>query len=229
MKFKAWILPFLIFPAFCLGEIEVPHILVYGTAETKATPDELIWSLTVKSLGSDIEALAAKHLDEVGAVLDYLEGEDVVHDSVKTARMQLSENWAYRNGNRLRDGYMAITEVSFTSRVMDDYVKHWTGLTKLRNLTVNGVRFDLSNRICLQDETRTKAIIAARKKAGAMAGVLGVELREPLLLEELYGGIDQSGGPNVAMMRQAEDAGGRVAPGKESIIMRVRLAYRISE
>ncbi|MEX0289625.1 MAG: SIMPL domain-containing protein [Puniceicoccaceae bacterium] len=239
---KINILILALLPTLVFGEFEEPHISVFGTAETKATPDQLIWSLTIKTPGGLVEKLAPLHLEQVAEVLKYIEGEEVVEGSIKTANMRITENWVYRNNSRLMEGYYALTSISFLSEKLEDYVKHWTALSKFKNLTVNNVFFDVSDRIEIQKATRKQAIEAAKEKAEEMANILGVNLREPLMLEEFYGGFDQSSG--FAMNRSmggsevfelspftvnTDITEGSMAPGKESIVMRVKLVYRISK
>lgn len=217
-------------PAFASAQFEVPHISVFGTAETKVTPDELHWNVSINTKGKQVDALAAEHLRDVGSVLDYLKANGVADEDVKTSHMQLNEEWEYRNQSRLKVGYYAFTRISFKTGDFDDYVRLWTELAKFSNIAIDNVNYGVSDIIEVQKKTRIEAVIAAKNKAQELASVLGVELAEPLLLEEITTGTDTSSqmlNVSLAGARMEQSRGG-VSPGTESISMQVKVVYRIT-
>ena len=220
---------FWMFSTALMGQLEIPHLKVYGTAETKVVPDQLTWRISIETPGPVVEQLAKIHLEEVKAVLEYLRGSGVVEKTLKTTHMQLKENWVYRNKNRVQDGYYAYTTVTFKTEEYGSYTRHWIALTKLKNVSIENVDYDISNRIEIRNETRTNAIIAARKKAEKMADDLGVELAEPFSLEEYYPEAYVSGfmGNYAGESGSSGRGGGSISPGTESISVRVELVYRI--
>ena len=217
-------------PAFVTAQFEVPHISVFGTAETKVTPDELHWNVSINTKGKQVDALAAEHLRDVGTVLDYLKSNRVADKDVKTSHMQLNEEWEYRNQSRLKVGYYAFTRISFKTSDFDDYVRLWTELAKFSNIAIENVNYGVSEIIEIQKKTRVEAVLAAKTKAQELASVLGAELAEPLLLEEITTGTDTSNQMlNVSLAgARMEQARGGVSPGTESISMQVKVVYRIT-
>ena len=52
----------LIISVCAFGAFDVPHLTVYGKADTRVAPDELKWSLSVKTIGQDVGPLADEHI-----------------------------------------------------------------------------------------------------------------------------------------------------------------------
>ncbi len=214
--------------SLCYAEFDVPHVVVIGTAETEVTPDELHWSVSIKTLGKTVVDVSKTHSDDVLKVLNYLKTSGLTSDNVKTSRMQLNENMVYRNKSRLREGYFAFTNINFKTTEFHNYLKHWEQLANFNNLTINSVAFALSNRLAIQDETRVGAVKNAKEKAVSLAGALGAQVLEPLLIEE----IDSfSGTPRSAVFSMeaagARDNGLSISPGQETVRARVKTVFRI--
>jgi len=206
---------------------EVPHILVYGTAETMAVPDELIWSLSVKTMGADINNVASNHVREVSAVLGFLKTKSEETD-LKTSQMQLNENWVYRNRNRVKEGFYASTKVVFKSLNFADYQSCWIKLSGFENLTINNVGFGVSDRIAVQNATRLKAVRAAKQKAVALAAAMEVTLYEPLVIEEIYGSAPDLRTVNSVAFGESDGlAEGVISPGTESVKVQIKVMFRI--
>lgn len=210
------------------SDFDVPHIRVYGTAETEVVPDELHWSLFVKTRGSSIENVSKNHAEEVAAVLRYLKQSNIEEDDVRTARMQLKENWVYRNSSRLKEGYLGFTEIDFKTTDFKTYLKHWKGLSSMKNLTINNVRFDISNRTDIQNSTRVLAVKKARAKAKSLVEALGATLMEPLSIQEVDGSTPIPRNTVMVMERNHGNVDQSIAPGKEKVRTTVLVIFRIS-
>lgn len=214
---------------FSFAETDLPHITVYGTAEEMVVPDELNWNLSVKTIGTSVEEVATNHLQDVSAVLSYLNG-CIPKDEIKTSRMQLNENWVYRDKNRLKEGYYAYTAISFKSKDFSKYTELWRQLAKFDNLSIGQVSFGVSNLLEIRNKVRLAAVKSAKEKAGTLAESLGVSLMEPLVVEEI-----PSDDADIRM--QLKFAGGSdrlarepasISPGEQSITSRVKLIFRIT-
>ncbi|MCC7300758.1 MAG: SIMPL domain-containing protein [Verrucomicrobia bacterium] len=210
------------------SETDLPHITVYGTAEELVVPDELNWSLSVKTMGASVEGVATNHLRDVSSVLAYLK-KSIPDKEIKTSYMQLNENWVYRDRSNVQDGYYAYTEISFKFTDFTKYLDCWKQLSKFNNLRINRVRFDISNRNEIQNKARLKAVSAARGKAEALAKALGVSLLEPLAVEEIS--------TDTVRLRRYEDtespqpavlSENSIEPGTQRITSQVELTFRIS-
>ncbi len=58
------------------------------------------------------------------------------------------------------------------------------GLSAIQGVQIRDVLLDHSDRITYQNEARTKAVLAARDKARALAETIGAQLGAPLVVEE---------------------------------------------
>ena len=211
------------------AQFDVPHIIVYGSAETEAVPDRLTWSLLVKSNGSEVSIVADAHAIEVGAVLKYLRTAGVAEEKIKTSHIQLKENWVYRDKTRLQEGYVGTTSIHFETTGTTDFLSHWKNLTSLKNLTIQGVMFDISERTAIQDSTQLKATLAAKKKAMSIAKVLNTTVVEALLIEEI-GGYSPAPRNRVAAMAESSKTNNTtpISPGTQIIRSKVKAVFRIS-
>lgn len=216
------------------GELETPHISVYGTAVAEVVPDEMHWRLTVRSEAVEVTQTADQHQRHVAALLAFLKAGRIEEKKIQTSQMQLGENWEFNRGTRTQKGYFASTTVTFESDDLDQYQKLWMGLSRLAGVSVNGVSFDSSQRIRIQNETRIEALLAARAKAAELAAVLQVSLGGPLAIEEEPGGDDVlRSGPMLsnrmmeASAMQAEVSGESISPGTIPIRIRLRAVFAL--
>lgn len=212
------------------GEFDEPHIVVFGAAETEVSPDEIQWSLSVKTVGPTAVEVSQQHIVEVDDLLQVLATLGQGKDAVETTNMQLGENWVYRNNSREKEGYYGFTAINFTTRDFKTYIDYWTRLTALKGVSVAGVRFDLSNRSEIEDQVKVQAIRQGRDKAIGFAAALGAEIGIPLLIEEMDEGGDFPKAPVRAMAMESDAAGRQaVSPGKEVVTARVRLLFSLKK
>lgn len=226
---------FIVFVAFSAKaeDIKLPHVSVYGTAEIKVVPDEMNWSLSVETKGNDVGQVAEMHDKKVTAVLKFLKERKIEEKEIQTSRIQLSENWVYRDRNHVKEGYAASTQIAFKSGDLKKYRSLWLGIAKLPDVSVKGVSFATSERIKFQNESRLKAVKAAREKAESLAVALGASIHEPLLIQEVFTSNDPfAAGNMVIQSRRLTDGaaaeGESFAPGTISVTSRVQVKFRIS-
>ena len=209
---------------------------VFGTATTEVVPDPMLWSLRVETKGASLDSVAAEHSSTVESVLEFLKKSKVDQKTLQSSRMDFGENWEYRSSSRVREGYVASTEIAFKLRDFEAYKPLWLGLAKFRAVSVTSVTYDHTRRIEFQNQTRQKAVMAARDKATALAGALGAEIGEALMVEEdlsMSEGWRPQANTMVFNNLRALDAGDQqhpaaLAPGTIPIIIRVKAAFRLA-
>lgn len=209
----------------------VPRIRVFGTATTEVVPDQLEWWIKIREIAPDVGPLADLHTKNVEAVLEYLKTAGTAEGSVQTSDMALGPNREYQGGQYVSRGYVAETSIAFRTTDFSRYKDLWVGLVRLEGVSIERVGYTSSKRIRIQNETRVSALEAARNKAVQMAGALGAEIGEPLLIEEepdvspFYSGnynrnsIESSDG--------GSENGLAIAPGKVPVTIRVSVAFRL--
>jgi uncharacterized protein YggE len=210
------------------GDIEVPHITVYGTAVKKVVPDKMLWNVQVMNKDQLLEDATKKHINIVERVTRLLNSEDIRED-LQTTRMEFGENWNYRNGNRLKEGYFARTYISFSMTDFSKYEKIWLGLAAINDVSVLNVDYDHTERIHIQNETRIKALQEAKNKAAILAESIGSKTAEPIVIEEEWGGddviVNSTRALEATTFSNRENAS--VSPGLISVRMKVKASFRL--
>lgn len=161
-----------------------PHVSVTGAAITEVEPDLIYWQLSVKNNAFTVEDVAAKHSALVTQVLRFLAKQSIKSNDIQTSNMQFNEKFKYEQRNTISDGFYASTQITFKLSDTNKYQQLWLGLSKLSNVSIQNVRFDTSERIAIQNETRVKALLAAKEKATVLAKSLNVDIGDPILIEE---------------------------------------------
>lgn len=190
------------------------------------------WHLSVRNEGGNLEEVAELHSKHVESVLALLKEMEIPAEEQQTARMEFGENWVCKNKSRIQEGYFASTEIFFKIKDLKKYKSLWVTLSKIDHVTVEGVYYDHSNRIEYQDETRKKALLAARSKAIALSEALGSEIGEPLLIEEDTSIQDYARrslcSNSISFVNESDfDAIESIAPGKIPIRIRMKLSFRL--
>jgi uncharacterized protein YggE len=165
-------------------ESDMPRIFVYGTATLQVAPNQMIWLLSVRNIDPTSLGAAKIHETTVAAVNVFLKQNQIEDKTIQKSRMQLGENWRYSSGETKQDGYFASTDIQFTLSDLARYSAIWIGLSSIQGVHVNDVSLGHSDRIQFQNEARTKAVLAARDKAKALAEILGARIGAPLNVEE---------------------------------------------
>ena len=212
-------------------EIKIPHITVTGKVKTMVDPDQMMWSLNVTNRGLSLKEVAGDHSSVVGDVISLLTKMGVEKDHIQTSRMQFGENWVYKGGTRVKEGFYAHTDISFKLVTLEKYNPIWVGLSKKENVSVREVTYSISNLESHQKDARKDALISAKEKAVSMAGVLGAKLGEPLFIKEdlsFNEGYRESPAPNRASFNAQDDSGGMsVSPGQLPVVVRVIVSFRL--
>lgn len=212
------------------ADIQQPHVTVFGTASIKAKPDLQRWSVTVATLAGDVAAVSDTHADRAAAVLKLLKKNGIAPADLQTAAVSLSENRVYRDNSWLKEGYRAETSIAFTLRDPAKNRDIWLGLSRLQDVSVNNVTWDIADRIPLQDRARAEALTAAKAKAQQLATGLATRLAEPLAIEEIPTEPERFPGSNVTfkskapMNQSGEDS---AAPGELTVQARVQVTFRL--
>ncbi len=217
---------FLFTPAAYSEGIELAHVTVFGTAVTEVVPNKMLWNIRVMNKGQLLESVTKRHLDIIRDVTILLK-EAGIGEDLQTSRMEFGENWEYRSGTRVKEGYYAQTFITFSMTDFNVYKELWLGLSRFDSVSVLNVSYDHTERIRYQNETRVNALLAAKEKAGLLAKSIGSEIAEPLLIEEEWTGDDVRLKVNVAEARFDGSDTPSVSPGLISITMRIKAAFRL--
>lgn len=217
----------------CAAGLSEPHIVVFGTANTEVTPDHLKWRLTLRTAGTTIAVVAEQHERRTESVLAFLREAGAAATEVQTSQMSLDVRRVFRSRAWAEDGYEATTAITFTTKDLSRYRDLWHGLSQLEGVGISASRWETSQRIELQNRTRTEALKAARSKAEQMAAALGATVGPPLAIEELLlpehdlatnrAALNFTAGETTA----AADAAAGVSPGVLAVRVRVQVTFAL--
>ena len=215
---------------FSLGmaQFQQPHIVVYGEAETPVIPDKLAWSLVIKNSGDSITTVADRHVSAVTEVMSYLKNNEIADQDIQTSRMQLVENFVYKNNSRLQEGYYGLTQIDFVTDKLNRYVDFWKELSEFDHLTITGAVFRVSKKQMREEEAELKALTNSRAKAEKLSHSLGAQISEILLIEEFQPSTFPPLNRAVAMeMSGAAANSSPVYPGQEIIRARIKAVFSL--
>jgi len=215
------------------AENELPGVTVFGTATTQVTPDQMVWRLVAENTGPKLPSVAEFHTKLVQQVLRFLREHGIKDSALQTSDMEFGDNWVTQYSSRVKEGYVARTQISFRTSDLATYKPLWLGLAAVSGVTVEGVDYDHSKRIAFQNETRQKAILAAKEKAVSLAKALGSEIAEPQRIEEDLSVNEEwctATNPFSNSVSTVKDRGSEqeaLAPGKIPIRIRVKVTFRL--
>ena len=215
-------------PAFA-GEKQQPQISVYGSAVSEVLADQVFWAISIRSEGKKVSELANTHAERIKKVLAYLQNQKIKKEHIQTQQMNLSENWNYNSGKRIKEGYVANTQIRFRSDDLKQYAELWSGLAELEGISIEGTHFDTSKRISIQNETRNLALKAAKQKAQNMAAALDVKIGKAILIEELDMHEDVRMQPMMMESKMMGASDAIVAPGQLEVRMQVRVIFAFEQ
>lgn len=164
------------------SNLKPPVIEVQGDAVIKVVPDLMRWYLSVKV--DDDEVAAAKKNNDVSVmkVLELLKEKGVEPKDIQTSGVRISKN--NDEYNKTVKKYNVLNEIWFTSKDISKYDEFTSDLIVINNLFINNIMLDYSKSIETRIQARTDAILAAKKKAEEMAGVLGQSIGKPVYISE---------------------------------------------
>ena len=217
-------------------ERNVPHVTIYGTATIQVTPNQMMWFLVVRNVDPSSAGAAEAHGTIVAKLKAFLRQSQIAEETIQTSRMQLGESFKFTRNERVPDGYAASTDVRFTLDNFARYASIWTGLSEIPGVQIRNVSLDSSERIKYQNEARTKAVLAARDKAKAIAETLGMQAGLPLAVEEDISAVEAFRAVTTNTTVNSESMAAfpsgtdqSVAPGTIPVMVRVKAVFSLSK
>jgi hypothetical protein len=172
------------FPGLISQELppKPPVIEVSGNAAIKVVPDIMKWSLSIK-VDSDDPIQAKKDNDRsVAQVLQILKEKGIEPKDIQTDGIKITKNYDYY-GTKVKK-YSVSNDIWFTLNNISGYDDFTSELIQIDNLYINSTALEYSKAAEIRIQARTDALLAAKKKAEEMAGVLNLTIGKPLFISE---------------------------------------------
>ena len=205
-----------------------PHVTVYGTATTSVAVDEMNWRIRINHKNPSLEEVAKAHNSTVKEVLDFLMENELPEHCIQTSGMEFGEYFVTSKlKGRIKGGYQASSSIKFKVTDLSKYKDLWTGISRMENVSLNGITYNNSKRIKHQSETRKKALLAAKEKAQKLAQTLGSEIGKPLFIEEERFGYSNNNNSNVYATNEQAILNEGFAPGQIPITVQIKASFSL--
>ena len=136
-----------------------PHVTVYGTATTSVAIDEMNWRIRISNKEATLEEVAKVHNSTVQSVLNFLIDNELPEHCIQSSGMEFGENFVTSKlKGRVRSGYQASSSIKFKVTDLSKYKDLWSGISRMDNVSLNGISYDNSKRIKHRKDIRQKAV-----------------------------------------------------------------------
>ena len=205
-----------------------PHVTVYGTATTSVAIDEMNWRIRVSNKDTTLEEVAKAHNSTVQSVLDFLMDNELPEHCIQSSGMEFGENFVTSKlKGRVRSGYQASSNIKFKVTDLSKYKDLWNGISRMENVSLSGISYENSKRIKHQNETRQKALLAAKDKAQKLAETLESKIGKPLFIEEEKFANSSNNFSNVYADSQPAIVNDGFAPGQIPITVQIKASFEL--
>ncbi|MDQ3031058.1 MAG: SIMPL domain-containing protein [Myxococcota bacterium] len=180
-------------------------IQVVGEGKAEARPDRARFEIGIEARRPTVAEAREASASAQTRVLDAIRAAGIASEDIQTTQLSIQPEYEYTEGGRNLLGYTArntvqvrVREIDSVSDVVDAGVRAGGDDVRLQ-----GIGFELSDPESLRATAREEAMTEARATAEQLARLAGVELGEPIAIEEVVSG----GGPVPMMqMRMADSA-----------------------
>ncbi len=218
----------------------IPTISVNGQAEVMVIPDEVLFTLTVENLDTNLNVARKKTETDAKEVFAIAQSYKIPAQNVQTSYIRVNRRYEKEDNNKpsVFKGYEVTQTIMILLPEISQFESMFSQLLTKGISNVSNVDFRVSKPRPHMDKARSLALKAAREKAVAMAAELGATLGKPLSITEVgteissaYESNSSSNYSNNISMSSAgagaPDNQTSVAPGMMSISARVKVVFQI--
>jgi uncharacterized protein YggE len=214
-------------------DVPTRKVSLSGTAVTRTVPDIVVWTLSTTDL--NVQLLEAKDSSDakLKAILALKEPLAVDAKDLQTGYLQIEKVYDRdKYGNRTQFRHFQVTrQVTVQQRDVKRFDEFLSAFVQVEDVELS-FHFDSSRRVEIRNETRVKALEAARDKAQTMTSVLGSKLGKVLTIEEESPSRGFPAYGNNIVMDAGGDAAedfttGTFAPGAIEIRITVQVTFEI--
>jgi len=206
-------------------------ISVTGTAEVQVAPDEVTLRFGSESEDKDLNIAKAMHDKRMKKIIAVAREAGVEAKDLQTSALRIGPDYSEEKVPKLL-GYEVSQSLSITLRDLSKYERLMTDLLLAGVNRVDGVDFTVRDAKKYREESRAKALKAAKEKAIAMANEVGQTIGKPWEITEYVpsygGGLANNYSSNFSTERAlVQEDQSTVAPGQVSIRSSVRVSFQL--
>lgn len=221
---------------------ESGQITVTGEAEVRVVPDEVILTLGVETWDASIVAAKSLNDERVTRIIETAKSNAIPDERIQTDFISIEPRFedGYQRENFI--GYFVRKTIVITLRDISAFETLLTAVLEAGATHIHGIEFRTTKLREHRDEARALAIRAAREKAVAMAGELGLEVGEAKNIQEDQGwwwsSYNSWWGSSGSFLTQnvvqnapaggSSEAGSTFAPGQIAVNARVTITFSLT-
>lgn len=199
------------------------------TAEGKSSSkaDSANISAGVSATGSTTKEVQDKINSTINKVSEAIKALGIDSKDIQTSNYNVNPTYDYRDGSQKITGYSANTNLIIKVKNIEKAGQVIDAATTAGANNVNNLGFDTADKTAAENEARTKAVAAAKKKAEDAAKIAGFRLGNIVNYSENFGGF---GGIRPLMVGGADKAAApstNLEPGSNDVVINVTLSYEI--
>jgi len=218
-------------------------ISVTGDAEIKVVPDEVVLVLGVETSNLILKDAKYRNDQAVRAVMAVTDRYGIDRKNVQTDYFTIDPRYEDRPESgvykHIFTGYFIRKNIVITLKDMSKYEDVLSGVLEAGANYVEGIQFMTTDLRKYRDQARENAIGAAKEKAEALAGKLGIKIGRAFSISE-DGGYWYYGNNNQRFAGQMQNAssyagndgaagpeGSTISPGQISVTARVSVSFEL--
>jgi uncharacterized protein YggE len=231
-----------LFPAALRAQVPASRtITVSGQSEIRVVPDEVLLTLGVETHDLDIALARRENEGRIAALLAAAEKASIPREHVRTDFLDIQPRYDDSWERRRFLGYFARRSLVITLRDLTKFEALLSDALTAGANYMHGVEFRTTELRKHRDEARTRALQAAREKAEAMSGALGVRIGAPASIQEgssgwwsPYGSWWGARGGSVALQNVVQERGrggsddGALVPGQIAVSASVSVTFELA-
>jgi hypothetical protein len=155
---------------------DVPHIVVTGEHELRATPDILTLSLSISETGFDVAAARDSVETRSRKLLDALQALGIAKEDISSAQLQITPHYNWNNSAQIYIGTEVSRIVEATLRDLGRYDELIRSIIDVRVAQIHSTRLGSSQEKKLREDALRGAIADGTAKARIMVAHLAERL-----------------------------------------------------
>jgi uncharacterized protein YggE len=227
------------------NENDLRLVTVTGDADVKVVPDEVIITLGIQTWNAKLDVAEQSNGDIVKNTIKTIEALGIEAKHIKTEYFTINPTHTdlYDERTTTIDGYSVRKTIVVTLRDVSKFEDLLTAVLRSGVTYVNGIQFRTTELRKYRDMARSLAVKAAKEKAAALAGELGLRIGKAQSIQEEYsnwwswyggwwggsygGGMSQNVVQNVGGGSGTASDESAIAPGQITVNARVSVSFEL--
>ena len=202
------------------------QISVSGSGSAAAPPDVAIVTVGIEVMARSVAAARTQAAADAAAVIEALRSGGIAEQDMATATFSVQPEYDQHNGRHLR-GYRVANHIEARVRDLDSLGQLLDSVVAAGgdSTVISGIRFIHDDTTALDTAARTRAWQDARRKAGQLAELAGLELGEPAFIDEQSHPVPM---PPMRLALMESAAATPVEPGELGVTVTITVGFTIA-